>query len=173
MSWSRRLAPALAAVALALAPAACGFQPLYRQGSGADSVPQMAAVEIAPAPDRATQIVRNHLLDRLSPRGQSAEPLYVLSLRVQEAQSAVLITREETVTRYNLNLSASFALHDKRSGAVVHSGSATSLAAYNVLRADFANLVAEDDARARAAREVSEQIRTRLAIYFSRRAAQP
>lgn len=173
MSSSRRIAPAFALTLLALLPAACGFQPLYGRASGTDSVPQMAAIEISPAPDRATQIVRNHLLDRLIPRGTAAEPLYVLSLRVQEAQNAVLITREETVTRYNLNLTASYALHDKRSGEVVHSGSATSLAAYNVLRADFANLIAEDDARARAAREVSEQIRTRLAIYFGRRAGTP
>ena len=157
------------ALLLVMALAGCGFAPMYRRDGASASVPQMAAVEIAPADSRLTQLIRNNLLDRLTPEGIAAAPLYRLQLGASEALSGILITRADTTTRYNLSVNANYSLIDRRSGEVLLSGGATSLASYNVLRAEFANVIAEQDARARAAREVAEQIRTRLAVYFETR----
>ncbi|MCM0018613.1 MAG: hypothetical protein NBV67_01330, partial [Tagaea sp.] len=62
--------------------AGCGFEPLHRataRGSAADS---LAAIRIDPIADRSGQILRNYLLDRLSPRGTPARPDYVLRVRL-------------------------------------------------------------------------------------------
>ncbi len=45
--------------------------------------------------------------------------------------------------------------------------SLSSLVSYNLVRADYANLVSERDARARAARDLAEQLRIRLGNYFT------
>jgi LPS-assembly lipoprotein len=50
----------------------------------------------------------------------------------------------------------------------VHDGIAVVRNSYDLLRNKFATLAAEDDARTRALRELAEEIRTRLAIYFER-----
>jgi hypothetical protein len=49
----------------------------------------------------------------------------------------------------------------------------SSLVSYNLVRADYANLVSERDARGRATRDNAEQLRIVLGNYFSRRQKQP
>ena len=49
-------------------------------------------------------------------------------------------------------------------------GTVTTLESYNVLRQEFGNLSAEADARLRAARDLADQMRIRLALYFEQRA---
>ena len=51
----------------------------------------------------------------------------------------------------------------------LNAGTARSTAAFNVVRADFANVIADRDAEDRAARVVAEEIVTRLSVYFARR----
>ena len=69
--------PAVAAALISLA--ACGFRPLHAPGAGAE--PEvLAGIEIAHIPDRLGQVVRNHLLDRLTPRGAPAAATYRLAV---------------------------------------------------------------------------------------------
>ena len=148
---------------------ACGFSPLYRRDRESGSVPQLAAVDIPAAGDRLSQLVRNNLLDLVSPEGKPSRPLYRLSFETTESQGGVLLTRGDVITRYNMTVSVAYRLVDAQTGTELLADSITSYAAYSVLRAEFASLIAEEDARARAARDLSEQLRIRLAIYFARR----
>lgn len=147
---------------------ACGFTPLYRRDRESGSFQQMSAVEIPPVDDRLGQMVRNHLLDLVSPEGRPARPLYRLSFTAAESQGGVLLTRSDVITRYNMTVSVTYRLVEAQTGKEVLTDSIISYAAYSVLRAEFASLVAEEDARARAARDLSEQMRIRLAIFFTR-----
>jgi LPS-assembly lipoprotein len=88
---------------------------------------------------------------------------------VVETVASVLVTRSDEVTRNNLNLVISYRLQEYRTGAPIWSGSVNSLVSYNLVRADYANLVSERDARARAARDGAEQLRISLGNFFSRR----
>ena len=149
--------------------AACGFQPLYGGGQGVMDgavMADMAAVRIAPISDRVGQIVRNDLLDRLNPFGQPASPQYSLFVALEEAKEGLAIQIDDTVTRFNLTLTANYSLNEAATGVVLASGSVRATAAYNVLRSDFANVIAERDAQRRAARVVSDELKTRLAVYF-------
>lgn len=165
MWW--RNAPIL--VLIAALAGGCGFQPLYGTPSReAGQVTQLSQIEILPAQNRVTQVVRNELLDRLSPRGAPAKPTYTLSLGVTESETAVLITRADVVTRFNLLVTGNYVLSEKDSGKVLMRGSVSAFSAYNVVQSDFANVTAQDTARRNAGRDVADQLRERLAGYFKR-----
>lgn len=162
-----RIPPALALAALLLA--GCGFQPLYRSG-GAGQVPEaLGKVSIAPIPDRMGRELRNELLSRINPGGSPNEPSHRLSVELNEEQQGILVERDNFVSRVNLRIRAKFVLVDLASEKPVLEGQARTVAAYNVTSAQYANLVAETDAKRRAALVVAEQITDRLAAYFSRK----
>lgn len=150
--------------------AACGFRPLYGEKALTPEVSaEMALIEIRPIDDRIGLILRNELLDLLTPLGTPAQPRYVLAVNLAEARQGLAVERDATVTRFNLTLNADFRLLDAGSRQPLNSGTARSTAAFSVLRADFANVIAERDAEERAARVVAEEIATRLSVYFARR----
>ncbi len=162
-----RRAAALLIAGLPLLLVGCGFRPLYGTGNDYDAVPEFSALAVEQAEDRTTQILRNHLLDMITPRGAPEKPAYRLELKVVESVSSVLVTRSDEITRNNLQMTVTYRLYDYRGGTALQSNSLSSLVSYNLVRADYANLVSERDARARAARDLAEQIRIRLGNYFT------
>ncbi len=154
---------------LALTISACGFQPLYGRGDGQalSTVEHMAAIRIEPLPDRIGQQMHNLLRDRLNPVGQPRTPGYRLDVRLRETRQELGIRKDETATRANLVLSASFKLTELSSSRVLLRGNTSSVNSYNILTSQFATSFSESDARGRALRELSDDIRTRLGIYFS------
>ena len=75
--------------------------------------------------------------------------------------------KDETATRANLILSASFTLRELESERVLLQGRTSSVNSFNILANQFATDFSEADARERALRELSDNIRVRLGIYFS------
>ena len=182
MSWSRRSrskdstaspgrrgAVLLLLVSGALLLSGCGFRPLYGRTSEAalSPVEEMAAIRIAPLPDRIGQLMHNLLRDRLNPRGQPAKPAYLLNVTLNEWRRELGVRKDETATRANLILSASFVLRPVGSKEVLVKGTSSSVNSYNILTNQFTTIVSESDARERALRELSNDIRIRLGIYFS------
>jgi LPS-assembly lipoprotein len=147
----------------------CGFRPLYGADlNGAAVIAELASVRIGALDDRLGLIVRNELLDLVTPLGEPAVPRYALQVSLFEEKEGLAIARDATVTRVSLTLTANYELLDARTRVRVNNGSVRATAAYNVLSTEFANVVAERDAQARTARVVAEEIRTRLSIYFAR-----
>lgn len=168
----RRVLAAVAILAAAPLVGACGFRPLYAGGTAPSVVPELAAIHIAQGPGRLGQVVTGYLLDRLTPLGPPEEPKYELRLRLREEREGVALERDATVTRFNLRLVAEFTLDDAAAERRLTEGVVQTVAAYNALRSGFANVIAERDARERAARVLSEEIKTRLSVYFVRRQAE-
>jgi len=176
MWWPERLRQVFfagLAVATLASLSACGFQPLY--GSVAPGQTRtkdyLATVRIAPLPDRAGQQLHNLLRDHINPKGQPANPNYTLQIRVSESLEELGIRKDETATRASLTVYADFELLDARTGERVFNGRSRSFNSYNILESQFATLYSENDARSRALREISNDIRNRLAVYFARIAA--
>jgi LPS-assembly lipoprotein len=161
-------AAALLVLTLLPALAACGFKPLYGRNDGADVVPEFSQISIAQPDNRGEQLLRNRLLDILTPKGAPERPRYLLNYRVTDTVGAVFVTRNEEITRSNVVVNVSTTLHDYESGQPIFSVSAQSQASFNQSVNDYANLIAERDARDRAMRDAAEQIRIRLANYFDR-----
>jgi len=170
MWWSRRRA--LASLA-ALAPllAGCGFQPMYGRGAGRKMAATMTAIEITPIPDRIGQILRNDLIDSLTPRGQPARPIYRLAITLKKSSNALAIQPDATITRFNLRLDASFTLTDVATGKIVYKDRSRAIGSYNAVKSDFATLAAERDSERRAAQSLSEEITTLLGVFLARRKA--
>ncbi len=163
MSWLRRLAP----LALLIGLGACGFRPLYSERHNAGVTAELAATRIDLIADRSGQKLHNFLLDRFNPKGPAAQPRYGLKIKVLTLRRELGIRKDETATRANLILTATYTLRDWRTSRSLYSGVSRSANSYNILESDFATLAALNDVTTRAARDLSEKIKTRLSIYFS------
>lgn len=163
--WSFRTFSVVAFVALL---GACGFQPLHGPRANGGTPSEFAKVRIEPIPDRIGQMLQNHLLTALNPKGRPARPQYVMKTRVNESFTSLAVRKSAFATRANLRVTAYFSLLGEANGKALFSSKSTITVSYNILDSDFATLAAQKDARARAVREISEDIRARLGIYFAR-----
>lgn len=158
---------------LLLALGACGFQPVYGKRAGESGrqsavTEDLASIAISPIADRAGQLLRNSLLDKLTPRGTPGRARYRLDVGLSETRSNLVILKDSTSTFAKVRFAATFILVDLETGQPVHRGQSESTTTFNRVDSDFATLSAEKDARRRAADEISEDIRLRLGLYFNR-----
>ncbi|MCB9948566.1 MAG: hypothetical protein H6842_12210 [Rhodospirillaceae bacterium] len=170
MSWSRRRAAALLASAFATALAgACGFRPLYGETpAGTAAAAELASIEVGVIADRPGQQLRSYLLERLNPGGRPVDPRYRLVVNIAESRQSFAVLADDTVSRYNLIVVASFLLLGAESQDVLLERSSRATASYNVLDDQYATLSSERTARERALEAISNDIRTQLALYFQR-----
>ncbi len=192
MSWSRRrlLASGLGGGALALLLAGCGFRPLYGQ-SGAPSATssgpvndQLAKIKVDPVastrnPDplqdgfvadydaRTGQILHNYLRDGLTPKGVGGETAYRLAITLDENVVRTLSVDNENTTREDLAIRADYELTDVKGTALLKDSSRI-ITSYDVSNEPFNDISVRKDARRRAAEQLGELIRTRLAVYFTK-----
>jgi LPS-assembly lipoprotein len=155
---------------LAAGLGACNFRPLYL-AQGADDVPvqtELAAIEIRGLEGRLGYLLRDALLDELNPATADVPPRYVLDVRLSSRARAFGIQLDNTITRYNLALTARFQLREKAANEVLVESTVRRVASYNVSREPYADLIAAQDAERRAAQEVATDIRTLLAVQFAR-----
>lgn len=163
MLWPRLL------VCLCVLLAGCGYQPLYGE-HGADNASvadEMALIRIESIPDRVGQEMYNMLRERLNPYGKPERPKYALKVALTERRDNLFLERDETATRANLTLRASFILTRIDDGSIVATGLSRSVSSYDILSSQFASVISEQDARLRGARAISDEIRTRLALALS------
>ncbi|MDE0390927.1 MAG: LPS assembly lipoprotein LptE [Rhodospirillales bacterium] len=163
----RRPASALVLVLALVVLGACAVEPLYGMRSAEGRGGGVAAIEVAPVKDRIGHIVRNHLIDGLTPRGQPANPDYRLTLSVERSKTGLLVQLDDYTTRYNLTLRATFSLTD-RTGTVVYRDTARATGSFNVVGSGFATVTAEQNAAEDAARVLSEDILTLILLHLRR-----
>ena len=164
----RRLFPLVLMLPL-LALSACGFEPLYgnREQPGDAVFNDFHQIKIATIPERSGQMLRNELLDRLNYRGEPTQPLYELKVDLSETEREVLVRQDEVATAVDLTLLAKYRLLDRKDGKELAGGAVRSIVRYNVLASPYATLNSAEDARRRAARQIAEDTRARLAIHFN------
>jgi LPS-assembly lipoprotein len=171
MSWSNTASGAVLALAL-LTASACGFRPLYGDRSAASvNAPELAAIQIDTISNREGQLVRNSLLDKMQPSGPAAKPLYRLTVGVGLARESLGVRTDDTATRGSLTMNANYTLIDLASNKPLMTGRSRAVSSYNILDSDFANVISENDAARRTAVDLSEEIKTRVAIFLSSRKA--
>jgi LPS-assembly lipoprotein len=179
-SYRQRLVRFSVVVLVATLVGACGFRPLYgRHGAGTLPAEQyLARIEIKQIDSRIGQQLRNNLLSRLSPKGSSGQPLYSLSINISESISSLGVKKSAVVTRGNLRVSAQYTmvkLHFNEENTdptgvdlttSLTNGTVLATSSYDIPQAQYAALAALKDARTRAVKELADDIRTRLAVYF-------
>jgi len=149
----------------------CGFTPVYGD-RGVSASPAAAArldsVAIEPIGERNGQMLRNLLIDRMYADGRPADPAYRLVIRLAATEEDLGIRRDATATRARVRLVADYELVDTASNEVVYRTFSRAVVSYNLLEAQYATLVAEQDAYERGLIELADDIRTRLALFFAR-----
>ncbi len=172
---SRRIVAAatLAGSVLAAALAGCGFRPLYGPSGGSAD---LAAVAVAPIPERTGQELRTELIDLLDPGRAAAAPRYRLAVSLSEERERFSVERTGFASRANLRIEAAFTLVDAATGAPVLAGTTHATSSYDILdrttdaprdASKFSTLTADHAARSRVVRQLAQDIRRRLAVHFA------
>lgn len=167
MSWR-----SAAIVAAALAIAGCQVRPLYLDqatGGRLSPVADLRSIVIDPPRNRTEQVLRNELLFLFRGDGGEADtPAYGLRTLVAANTDPVAVEREEDLPAAILvTLNSTFILTDLRSDETLLTGSSIATASYDFSSQRFANVRAEQEALDRAARQMAENIASRIAAYFA------
>lgn len=171
MSWSSAAprASRRALVALLLLPlAGCGFHPLYSEREEAIDEPALAGIKVAPIKDRIGQMLEFALRESFNPRGISVETRYRLVVTLALTRYDLGVQRDASSSRARVDVTAVFTLADANSGKPVYRGTTATTSAFNITDDAYAAQVAEEDARARTVRDLSDEIRTRLSLFLRR-----
>lgn len=150
----------------------CGLRPLYGGGGAGPVAQTLQAVAIAPIPGRAGWLVRTALEDRLGGEAGTA-PRYRLEIELDDEITGFGIRGDNAVTRERRTLRARYRLVDAAVGTVLLDATAGSDAGIDVVSSEYATVAAEQTALERLAKEVADQIVTRVALYASRSGGAP
>jgi LPS-assembly lipoprotein len=137
------------------------FTPLYASKAGAP----LSRVETRTGDGRASYLLRERLDDALA-RERGEQPLYRLNLAVAERRVPRGLRIDNVANRYELTMQAGFDLIDLQSRRVMTRGSVTSTVTYDSADQAFASVSAHQDAQVRAAADIAQKLRVRLAAYF-------
>ena len=149
----------------------CGFAPLYGEhsvASGPGVAAEFSHVAIRQLPDRQGMRLRQVLREELQPRGIEGQAQYDLDVTLTTRVEELGVRKDATSSRANFILTASFYLNE--GGQRVYGDRVQTTVSYNILDDQYATVAAQSDAEERAIREAGESIKTRLAVYFVKRA---
>ncbi len=167
MMLSKHAIKSFALVGL-LALSGCGFQPLYATRNDGSSVSQqLSEVSVKPQTTRVGQLVRNEIVRSTRPAGTQAEDRFYLRLQAKGSTQGLINTSDTVYRRLSYNLNTRFQLVDSASNEVIFSGRAFSRVPYDRLDASFSNVQARVNAEEQAAKQVGQEIRTRLAAFLA------
>jgi LPS-assembly lipoprotein len=147
----------LTALCLTLVLGACGFTPIYSDGSAATGL--YGRIEITAGKGRESFEMRERLIERF---GFAASPEYNLTYTYFVDSEGLAVSRTAEITRYNLDGISSFKVTDITSGSVVFTGTVKSKTAYSATSETYPTRVAEQDAQSRLALALADQIITHI-----------
>jgi LPS-assembly lipoprotein len=148
----------------------CTLRPLYAGGGSGPVAQTLSAIDIGPIPGRAGWLVRTALEDRLG--NGAANPRYRLEVELDDQITGFGIRRDDAVTRERRTLRARYRLVDALVGTVLLDATAGSDAGVDVVSSEYATVAAEQTALERLAKEIADQMVSRIALYASRTGSQ-
>jgi hypothetical protein len=154
-----------------LAAAGCGWTPLYADVETGPADAELRAIRVDPIPERVGQRLALALRRSLNPTGIPTPMRYVLHTTLAVARSDLGIQSQGLGTRGRVDLSATVILADAKAGAPILTASIHTADSFDIVANEYASIVAEEDARNRAADELRRDIVDRLTLFMQRRIA--
>ena len=152
----------------------CGFRPLYlpEGGSGSVASTELAAVYIPVMPERAGQLLRQALQQRMDGPGLGVAKKYDLITSPAISGEGIAIQRDSSTTRIRLNGSAAWTLRLLNlEHTVLTSGNSRIVDGYNILSNQFFAADMESEAAfRRITSALADQIVLQVGIFLKRRA---
>ncbi len=156
---------------------ACGFEPLYVQRTTKDSkwffgdefdssiTNEMAKVKIEPIADRFGQLIKNQLLDSITPLGQPENPKYKLFVKVLPKEVSQQALRDDiTATRERIKYTVDYWMEAQNE--VLLNGSSFAFTSYDILSNPYSTTMSGKKAEKEAASIIANDILLRLGAYF-------
>ena len=143
----------LAALALSLTVAACGFEPVY--GPGGSGTQLQNRVLVDKPVDREGFLLVRQLEERL---GRAGDPAYKLGIKLSVAEEARAIDPDGDIRRFHVIGTAEYALSDALTGAVVRSDTVDNFVGYSATGSTVATLAAKRDATERLMTILADEI---------------
>lgn len=167
--WSQ-LKIALSALSLMALLGACGFTPMYaKQPKGEPALAGRGVFIDVIGSERAQYQLRNELEDKLNPSGRVPPfPAYRLTATFQTRVSAIGVSTDGTVSRYNVYLSSEYELKDYSTDEVVTRGNLEQVNSYNNrINEYYSTYISSEDAIKRGVMALAETYRQRLAPFLN------
>jgi len=153
-----------AMLALALVLLGGCFRPMYGGPDGQALRQELAAIEVHPIPERIGHYLANDLMFELNGTGSSVPAKYDLHVQVrQQVQSPLIDTVTGQATSATIAVDAIYRLVPKGQETPLVQGTAFTTVAYDRTGQRFAGIRAARDAEIRAAKDLAQQIKLRLA----------
>ena len=145
--------------------AGCGFTPVYSSNGTGDGPPlkgvKLAGVE---ASETAAPTLTRAFQRRTALAGDAVD--YDLIVSVKESAQPLAVQIDDSVTRYNYRLDASYTLTNRADGKQIK-GKANSVASFNVVSSQYSTLFAEQAAREKAARVLADEVERDILLKFA------
>jgi LPS-assembly lipoprotein len=159
-------------VAVALTPlAGCGWAPLYADRATGPADKELAAIKVAPMPERIGQSLALRLRQWLNPEGEPVPSRYLLRTLLQTTRLDLGIITFGLGTRARFDVTATFTLLDIATSASLFTATSHAAESFDIVANYYANVVAEENARERAVEEISRDMVIQLTTFLQRRAA--
>jgi hypothetical protein len=124
-------------------------------------------VKIATIKDRDGQILRNYLVDILTPAGSPCCPKYVLEICLTDTITDIGVNRDETASRKNAKMTANLTLRDCKTQKIVYTHTTSAINSFAILSQNyFSDLTAEEYAKKEALRLLAEKISLLIFTYI-------
>ncbi len=174
--WYRVKIAAVAALIGSLV--ACGFEPLYVEKTAGDGlwyynnefstdiVHEMAQIKVEGASDRIGQLVKNELLDNLTPHGVPKCAKYFLKLEPINARTTQQALRDDiTATREKVKYTIQYSLWSKEKGKLV-GGKSWIYLSYDLLDNPYSTTMDKKKVEKDGAKILANDIALRIGAYF-------
>jgi len=167
----KRLAAPLIALALMAPLGACGFSPLYAERGGVAVTDELSQLDVSAPDNELGREIKYSLLDLFSSTGNPPPNApYVVEIAPVLYSEDVITERDADVTRQNIALLVPFRLVKTDTKETLLRSTSRSRSSYNRVQSEYANIVANQDARERVAKAAANDIKLQLSIYFDRAA---
>lgn len=144
-------------LALPLALAACGFEPVYGPGSAASTLENRLLT--SEPRTRDAYLLNQRIEERF---GRATDPAYRLSVILDVTEDGLAIDTDGNIDRFNVIGKARFILRDMATDAEIISGEASNFTGYSATGSTVSTLAAQRDARKRLMTILADQITIRL-----------
>lgn len=156
--WSLKLRIVLIFISLCILQS-CGFQPLYGTHSASTtSHGLLSSVTVSPIKGRIGQIFKTTLEDTLNPSHTVAEQKYRLDVTLNTTQSSLAIQRDQTISRYQIIVTANYTLTDIATNTTVRKGKLERESGYDRITSPYATFVSENAATNNALKALAQDL---------------
>ena len=145
----------------------CTFKPLYSSYEG-QVTDRLSSIKISQIEGRLGQIMRNALLQKLTPLGNPKNPRYILDISITFSDRDLGVAKDATATRTEVVLSVHYTLKNAKTGKILHEATETESSDYNMLTTSYySNIVSKTNAQEGTIELVSNLIKLGLSSYLS------